>query len=592
MDNVTSSSIFFLQQHKEQLKALGIPNNLLTLLFHKLDSGIFDAGDYFQFCEIPDEFFPKNGRKNPYGLVCKKEEGLKMNSNIFVIDHDFTANKEDIMQTISTVPQLLAEYEENFGLNTEGKSPLERIEQFYKVQWEYNFPLRLLNKDTKEEELAWYLVDNVGNSIIYSKTGNCKLVPFFFMPHEKFYTLLFPIKDIEYAHLITSDYLSPLQLLEDFYNVIPLRNRFAEAHHEVISFVEERKSHVPNQSDEPYNLELVQQEYKTAPYRIFTHNNLLKEKMTIDIFKFAEDIDNADFLMFDNTLENEDFETIKGTHAWVNQVQAQDKFLSSAELTLILRKYYGEKFEEMLEPTYDLSKPESCASYVEKYFLSEEEGKPNYWVVRPVLRKHQKCFGLFDDITPVIKIGNSVPVTVCQLSPKPLLVNNKKFDFTVTILVKYDEMWESKKVDVYMCDNFVVRVAQKEFSMKNLWDYEALFTQINCGNGIVSVDSTEFEEVYKKEHEKLCGWNELLQRMRNNLGHIFNAMVKSNVLTPEVSSCALYSVDFEVDDQFHTRAKEFYLHTDYSKDIERDDQFLNNVFSTAFLESKDFKQVY
>ena len=86
--------------------------------------------------------------------------------------------------------------------------------KFYDLMWEFNSSLRLYNKDKNEEKCLWYLIDNVGMSVTFSRTPNCKLIPFYFMPTEQFYTLLIPCEDIQFAELITADYLNPLQLFQ------------------------------------------------------------------------------------------------------------------------------------------------------------------------------------------------------------------------------------------------------------------------------------------------------------------------------------------------------------------------------------------
>ena len=63
MGDITQSFFTFLQSHNQQLRALEIPQNLFVTLNDKLENEKMDAGDYFEFCELPDDVLvTKEGR--------------------------------------------------------------------------------------------------------------------------------------------------------------------------------------------------------------------------------------------------------------------------------------------------------------------------------------------------------------------------------------------------------------------------------------------------------------------------------------------------------------------------------------------------
>lgn len=594
MQDLSNQYIFFLQGHQEQLKRLQIPSNLHMDLYNKIVNQTFDAGEYFQFCEMPEGFAVEHSdRRTPYGLLCIKEEGMKKNSNIFIIEHHFMAEREEAMMTIAKNPQLLVEYEYLFGLDGEGVDPSIRLQRFYDLMWEYNSSLRLYNKDKNTEKCLWYLVDNVGMSITFSQTPNFKMIPFYFMPTEQFFTLLFPCEDIQFAELITCDYLNPLQLLPDEYSSIPLRNRYIEAQQVVDKLID---SYQPTELT-PYgelknSFEFTQQPYTGIPVRIYSQIDLIPKYLTIEPFKSTEDINNCDAMFLLQYLSDEKFNVLKGTRAYVDQFEGQRALTLKNELYNTMKTTYGKDYRKILPETYDMSDFDDAKEFVVNYFKREKEGKENYWIVKPCNDTHGKGIGIFNNISPIIKTANSIPCIVSKYITNPLLFNGKKFDLRFIILMKYDVMWQSAKPDIYLYNTFWTRFANNQFNLDDLTDYETHFTVMNYGHHLTKLLDKDFIIQFNEMFGDKCKWEEMQKKIELMLSRTFDAVIQSKFYKFEVSSCAIYGADIMIDDEFNPYLLEMNFQPDCTRACEYDNDFYNKVFSTFFNEVWDAKQIY
>ena len=594
MQDIDQNYIFFLQGHQAQLKQLQIPSKLHTTLYYKIINQIYDAGEYFQFCEMPEGICVENKeRKTPYGLLCIKEEGISKHSTLFIIEHHFMAEREEAMMTIAKNPQLLVEYEELFGVSGEGVEPSIRLQRFFDLMWEYNSSLRLHNKDKNEELCLWYMMDNVGLSIAYSQNPNCQLIPFYFMPEEKFYTLLIPVEDIGFAELITADHLNPLQLLPDEYSCIPLRNRYIEAQNVVNELIETyQETQITPFGSMKDEFPIVQQPYTGIPVRIYSQIDLIHKYLTIEPYKKSEDINNCDAMFLLQYISDEKFSILKGTRAYIDQFEGQKALTLKHELYKTMKLVYGEEYKKILPETYDLTDFDDVKSFVVKYFQREKEEKENHWIVKPCNNTHGKGIGIFNNISPIIKTANSIPCIVSKYITNPLLFNGKKFDLRFIVLMKYDIMWESQKPDVYLYNTFWTRFANNEFTLDDLTAYETHFTVMNYGHHLTKLLDTDFIEQFNRMFGDKCTWDIMKKKIELLLSRTFDAIVQSKLYIFEVNSCAIYGADIMIDEDFNPYLLEMNFQPDCTRACEYDNEFYNKVFSTFFNELTWATQIY
>ncbi|EKE39810.1 hypothetical protein ENUP19_0198G0015 [Entamoeba nuttalli] len=593
MQDITTEAVFFMQSHQEQFKRLGIPSNLVIPLYHKLVEQIFDAGKVFQFCEMPEGIVPENGRKSPFGLLCIKEEGIEANSDIFLIEHHFTAEREDAMMAIAKNPQILVEYEELFGINSDDADPATRLQRFYDLMWEYNFSLRLRSEEENKEKCLWYLLDNVGISIIYSKTPNCKLIPFYFIPTETFYTLLLPIQKIEYAEMISCDYLTPLQLLPDEYTAIPLRNRFIEAQEvvdEMIKSYEKKEIIEENKLAESYQIK--QQEYISSPSKIYSQNDLIKKYLTISPFEHTEIINESDGIFLLNSLEDEEIEIFKGTNVYIDQFEGENSLTINKELYHTLKLAYGKEYIKIIPETFDFSNLEEVKEFVITYFKREKEGMDNYWIIKPITRTEGNRNGIFNNINAIIKIANSIPCIISKYIIEPLLINERKFELRFIVLMKYDVMWKSQKPDIYLYDRFWSHFTTNTFNLDDLNDYERHFTSKKYGNKINTMDHIDFIKQFNEKYGEECKWENLKEKIEILISRTFDAGIQTHKYKFEVNSCAIYGVDVMVDSHFNPILHQIKFQPDCTDACEDDNEFYNKIFTCFFKEQCNAKQIY
>lgn len=593
MQDVSSDFIFFLQSHADQFKHHGVPQNLYTLIYHKLVNKIDDAGDYFQFCEMPEGIVPENGRLPPYGILCKKEDGIKANSTAFIIQHHFMAEREDAMMEAAKNPQVLLEYEQLFGIDATDMKPADRLQKFYDLMWEYNAALRLRDKDSDTDICVWYLLDSVGLSLTYDQHPNCKLIPFFFMPEEKFYTLLIPIEDISYAELLTSDYLTSLQLLPDEFSAIPLRNRFTAAREATQRLVD---SYTPRKLGKVLSpassFAVSQQPYTGAPHHIYSQIELIPKYLTIEPFVITDNIEEADGMFILDPLSDEKFGVLKGTRAYVDQVQGQKAFTLKNRLIDTMKEAYGDEYTKVLPQSFDMSNIDDAKEFVATYFEREKKGLDNYWIVKPNNYTHGKGISIFNDISAITKTANSIPCICSKYIINPLLFDGKKFDLRFIILFKYDVMWNTHKPDIYLYDTFWTRFANNAFDLDDLTNYETHFTVMNYGHKLTKLLDTDFITQFDDKFGKTCTWSSMKEKIEVLISRAFDAAIKTGKCTFETNSCAIFGADVMIDADFTPYLLEMNFQPDCTRACEYDKDFYNKVFTTLFKETKWAKQIY
>ncbi|EDR26061.1 hypothetical protein, conserved [Entamoeba dispar SAW760] len=593
MQDITTEAVFFMQSHQEQFKRLGIPSNLIIPLYHKLIEENFDAGKVFQFCEMPEGIVPENGRKIPFGLLCIKEEGIEANSDIFLIEHHFTAEREDAMMAIAKNPQILIEYEELFGLNSDDADPATRLQRFYDLMWEYNFSLRLRSEEENKEKCLWYLLDNVGISVIYSKTPNCKLIPFYFIPTETFYTLLLPIQKIEYAEMISCDYLTPLQLLPDEYTAIPLRNRFIEAQevvNEIINSYEKKEIKEENKLIELYQIK--QQEYTNIPIKIYSQNDLIKKYLTIKPFEHTEIIKESNGIFLLNYLEDEEIEIFKGTNTYIDQFEGEKTLTINKELYHTLKLAYGKEYIKIIPETFDFSNFEEVKEFIITYFKREKEGLDNYWIIKPITRIEGNRNGIFNNINAIIKIANSIPCIISKYIIEPLLLNERKFELRFIVLMKYDILWKSQKPDIYLYDRFWSYFTNNTFNLDDLNDYERHFTSKKYGNKINKICDIDFIKQFNEKYGKEYKWENLKEKIELLISRTFDAGIQTHKYKFEINSCAIYGIDIMIDSHFNPFLHQIKFQPDCTDACKDDNEFYNKIFTCFFKEQCNAKQIY
>lgn len=64
-----------------------------------------------------------------------------------------------------------------------------------------------LLQDVEQKLPRWYMMDEIGSRVRHSETPNSRIVPFYYIPDDVTYSLLFPVNNILVDDEITRNYV-------------------------------------------------------------------------------------------------------------------------------------------------------------------------------------------------------------------------------------------------------------------------------------------------------------------------------------------------------------------------------------------------
>jgi len=184
---------------------------------------VFDAGEMFgimQVQEVEEESEGEEAREarkkqpNPGGELCYKvivtsENGLQAAdpNSIFLIDHAWTCRVERARQQLQQVPGLLHRMANLMGIEFHGELPSAEAEDLVlEEMWRFNQTYQLAHGTAEEKVPVWYVMDEFGSRIQHSDTPSFATTPFFYMPQQVAYTLLWPLRDLDTGEEVTRDF--------------------------------------------------------------------------------------------------------------------------------------------------------------------------------------------------------------------------------------------------------------------------------------------------------------------------------------------------------------------------------------------------
>ncbi|KJH50199.1 Tubulin-tyrosine ligase family protein [Dictyocaulus viviparus] len=241
----------FLQGHKMQLEAAGIPPDLWGSLYSKLMQQTFDAGNYFRIlCEQTDD-----GPK--WCVFATKDLDPLDEYNIFLVDHAWTFQPQHARAQLEEFPQLVERLKSLFNIeadedchesgdeNEVTSDEQEKIKVEQQLKASYNDSTSLPRQESVDARLCyvvnehksvidkilqkmwshiqtysirykqeldeesmplWYVMDELGARISHSDTPNVKVVPLYFIPHKIAYSVIFLIKGVADGEVICRDF--------------------------------------------------------------------------------------------------------------------------------------------------------------------------------------------------------------------------------------------------------------------------------------------------------------------------------------------------------------------------------------------------
>ncbi|XP_006890108.1 PREDICTED: tubulin--tyrosine ligase-like protein 12 [Elephantulus edwardii] len=603
----------FAALHGPALRASGVPERYWGRLLHKLEHEVFDAGEMFGIMQVEevDEDESEEAREarrkrpNPGGELCYKvivtnEAGLRADdpNSIFLIDHAWTYRVEHARQQLEQVPGLLHRMASLMGIEFHGELPsAEAVDLVLQEMWRFNQTYQLAHGTAEEKVPVWYVMDEFGSRIQHADTPSFATAPFFYMPHQVAYTLLWPLRDLDTGEEVSRDYAygEPDPLVRrcmmlpwvpaDLLDLSSSTPEPPEAYYQTI--LEENKEKMPQAIQPPVYPD-------DHVFKIYSDVGQVLSHLTHPRFTFTSNEEDADILY--NFSHFKDYQRLSQERPRVllNQFPCENLLTVKDCLASIARRAGGPEGPSWLPRTFNLRT--ELPQFISYFQQRERRGEDNHWICKPWNLARSLDTHISKDLNSIIRHRESTPKVVSKYIESPVLFHREdvgpvKFDIRYVVLLR-----SVSPLRLFVYDVFWLRFSNRPFSLSDLDDYEKHFTVMNYDPDVVlkQVHYDQFIPEFEKQNPAFL-WKDVQAEIFQAFRELFQAACNRPAplgLWPYPSSRAMYAVDLMLKWEQRPDGKQVMqpqiLEVNFNPDCERackyHPSFFNDVCSTLFLD--------
>ncbi|CAL4081098.1 unnamed protein product, partial [Meganyctiphanes norvegica] len=595
----------FVELHKAQLETSDVPKHLWSTIFRKLHGEIYDAGEFFQICQVTRSDNEVENSEVQWKVIVIKPEGIKAShpNNVFLIDHAWTYRAEEARKHLQEMPVLLERMASLMDISQSDTSQDDLIQNVLNTMWKYNNTYSLVGKTAEERLPVWYIMDEFGCRIQHCGEPNFRMVPLYYSPHQCCYSILFPIEETEIGQEVQYAYLKcqPLDQLSQCANVLKYCRNLATRRNILdMKSIELFQSYRRNESV-PDDINIIPLP-SDRPIKVYADYRFIREYLTDKRFAITENQEEADILWFSEHFK--DFKNFSKTpHRRVNQFPCENVVTVKDMLAVVCRRRAAnkEKSEEISDPfwlptTYCLKR--ELVQFVALFQRREKRGLDNHWIVKPWNLARGLDHSLTDNINHILRLPSTGPKIAQKYLSDPVLFHRNDINADVKFDLRFIVMLVSvKPLKVAVYRRFWIRFANEKFDLTQLDNYQKHFTVNNYNDTyLLQMFCTDFINKWNTQYPD-HQWDGVEKDLYDMFLEVFRGATAEDAPAgiPNNTQCAgSYGFDVMIDWQningervMQPKLLEVNFNSDCKRACEYYPEFFNDIFSVMFLHEFD-----
>uniref|UniRef100_A0A336LIQ2 CSON002937 protein n=1 Tax=Culicoides sonorensis TaxID=179676 RepID=A0A336LIQ2_CULSO len=596
----------FIEVHRPQFEASGIPEQYWNSLYQKLVDQTFDAGYVFQLLRVEyDHTDESESEENPiYTVATTKPISLNDPNAIFLIDHAWTFRLDMAKKQLLSVAGLLNRMCGIMGIDSEHHlDQHEKIEKVLVGMWRYvqTYSVNTRGLSVENRMPIFYINDEVGSAVQHSDNPNFRMVPFMYINDQITYSLLFPVRDIDEGDIVTRDFVEGtidadkrgVLLLPWRYTNFTLHS-FEQKEPAVEYFLQGRIEETVPESDTK-NPQIDQ----NRPLRVFTEYKLIKENLSDAAFEIIDEENSADILWYTKHFKGYKELSLTAPNTFVNQFPFENVLTIKDLLCIVARRCCQthfdsdslESYPKWLPTTFNLRT--ELVEFASYYQNRAQKGLDNHWIVKPFNLARGLDTHITPYITQIVRHSETGPKIVQKYIENPVLfyrpeVNGKvKFDIRYIILLKD----AGTNPEIYLYNNFFLRFANRPYALNDFEEYEKHFTVMNYianAKNLHHMKCSEFLNEWSEQYPD-SQWDNIEDQIAQTFKELFKAAVSKPPpcgIGKSPQSRAVYAADIMLaweNNKMQVKVLEMNWTPDCQRAVQYYPNFYNDIFKLLFL---------
>lgn len=619
----------FKVSHSTQLN--NIPERYWDALFEKFSHEEYDAGNYFSMMV--------DGNK--WKIVVSNEEGLKMDNSrgIFLIDHAWTYQPHIARNQLKRIPGLASrmamlmdldgvplvpevQEESNMEEGVGGQSSVapeagkrleteapggscgtgmekgkyadepsdELVDKVFAKMWEFGNAYTVSNSSLP----VWYIMDELGSRIQHSDNPSAAMSVFFCIPLQMAFSLIWPLRDLDYEDEVTRTYYSVVgdSELAAVCHMLPWSREhslslndplWSQLDQFVVPAMTERcKEDLPSP-------DVVAQPPSGPISMVYTDLTLVKSFLTHPAFSLTSTEEKAEILWLCEHFKQ--FRSLR-PNQFVNQYPCEN-VVTCKDLLVEVARRAGHS--QMLPPWFPVSFNllYELPHMVREFLTRKERNQDNVWIVKPWNLGRGMDIQITDNLTHIIRLAQTGPKIASKYITSPVLFDRPDAGGKVKFDVRYVVLVPSvAPLVLYSYNVFWLRFANRPFSLDNFTDYQKHFTVMNYLEGVElkQIHFNEFIPEFERQYPN-HSWKSVENKIHQMLREVFQSACSRPPpagIAPSPQSRAIYAADIMLEWTPQGDIQPVLLEVNYSPDCVRackyHPDFFNHIFELFFLD--------